>query len=149
MEQSSFYYKNYIYKSISLRFDWNINFCRTQLCRYILFASKVIYCLREIDYFTFASPSNSQRGWKKNRRPFAAPSRVRERVRKTTIRRKGSVAVRYLTCADDLMDFQMEKYTIIHAVIKQAASSHRRTPGSSMPLLICRTLLLSKQVIFF
>lgn len=72
---------------------------------------------------------------------------MRDRVRKTTIRRNGSVAVRYLTCADDLIDFQMEKYTMIHAVIKHATSSHLKIPGSSMPLLICRTLLLNRKVI--
>lgn len=65
------------------------------------------------------------------------------------IRSKGNVAVRYLTCADDLMDFQMEKYTMIHAVIKHATSSHLKIPGSSMPLLICRTLLLNRREIFF
>lgn len=108
-----------------------------------------LFLVWEIDYVTFASPSNSQRGWKKNCRPFAAPSRVRDRMRKTTIRRNGSVAVRYLTCADDLMDFQMEKYTMIHAVIKHATSSHLKIPGSSMPLLICRTLLLNRKAIIF
>lgn len=72
---------------------------------------------------------------------------MRDRVRKTTIRRKGSVAVRYLTCADDLMDFQMEKYTMIQAVIRHATSSHLKIPGSSMPLLICRTLLLNRKAI--
>lgn len=100
---------------------------------------------RKSSWVTFASPSSSQRGWKKNCRPLSAPSRVRDRMRKTTIKRSGRVAVRYLTCADDFIDFQTEKYTIIQAVIRQATSSHLKAPESSIPLLIWRTLLLNCQ----
>lgn len=100
---------------------------------------------RKSSWITFASPSSSQRGWKKNCRPLSAPSRVRDRMRKTTIKRSGRVAVRYLTCADDFIDFQTEKYTIIQAVIRHATSSHLKAPESSIPLLIWRTLLLNCQ----
>lgn len=58
------------------------------------------------------------------------------------INRNGSVAVRYLTRADDFIDFHIEKYTMTQALIRQAASSHLNIPGSSIPELICSTLLL-------
>lgn len=48
----------------------------------------------------------------------------------------------YLTFAEDLMLFQIAKYTIIHAHSKQATKSHRKLPGSSIPELICKTLCL-------
>lgn len=123
----------------------SITFKISQILRNIL-SSNIVRIIKERgknSWITFASASNSQRGRKKNCRPLSAPSRVRDRMRKTTIKRNGRVAVRYLTCADDLMDFQTEKYTMIQAVIKQAISSHLNGPDSSIPLLIWSTLLLN------
>lgn len=58
---------------------------------------------------TLAFPSNAQFGRKKYLRPFSAPSSVNERPIKTTINTNGKVAVKYLTLADDLIDFQIAK----------------------------------------
>lgn len=47
-----------------------------------------------------------------------------------------------VTLADDLIDFQVAKYTISQAHIKQANNSQRIKPGYSIPGLICSTLFL-------
>lgn len=86
--------------------------------------------------------NSSQSGLKKNLKPLSAPSRVRDRPRKTMISRKGSVVVMYRTFAEDFMLFHNAKYTSTQAQTKQAASSHRNTPGYSIPSLMLNTFFL-------
>lgn len=143
-------FSSWVTLPFSFRLDCTIR-CRVEVTRIVGILSNDIYVsvVKERgknSWVTFASLSSSQRGRKKNCRPLSAPSRVRDRMRKTTIKRNGRVAVRYLTCADDFMDFQTEKYTIIQAVIRQATSSHLNAPDSSIPLLIWSTLLLDYQM---
>lgn len=47
-----------------------------------------------------------------------------------------------VTLADDLIDFQIAKYTRIQAQTRHATNSQRIPPGYSMPGLICSTLFL-------
>lgn len=94
---------------------------------------------------TLALPSSDQFGRKKYRNPCCAPSNVTARPKKIIIKMNGNVAVKYRTLADDFIDFQMAKYTKIHAHIKHATKSHRNAPAFSKPSVIWSTLFLRRR----